>query len=57
MKSLFLLAPLSLAAAGAAFAQSVEVSVPADVKSEHGARTYTTALDEAVKTLCRRAIT
>lgn len=49
-----LVAAASLLACGAAYAQKIEVAVPADLTSPAAATAYTTALMEAIDTVCAR---
>ncbi len=56
MKRIFLAIAASASLAGAAFADQVTVQIPADVKTQAGARTYTDALNKAVVKVCRKEV-
>jgi hypothetical protein len=55
MKRLILSLTGAISLTGAAFADSVTVSVPANVNTQEGAAAYTSALDRAVSKVCRNA--
>jgi len=55
MKRIILSLTGALSLAGAAFADTTTVSIPANVQTPEGAVAYTTALDRAVARVCRNA--
>lgn len=55
MKRFILLLTGAMTLTGAAFADSVTVNIPSNVKTADGAAAYTSSLEKAVTKVCRKA--